>query len=244
MAVYQLAELTWEEVAALDRARTTVILPIGAIEAHGPHLPLSTDVTIAGAMAQAMAQQHPDRVWLILPAVSYSVAHFAAGFAGTLSIQPETATSLLVDIARAVAAQGFRILVIANAHFDPAHLAAIYAAIEKAPPELRVIFPDITRKPLASRLTEEFKSGACHAGQYETSIMLAVAPEAVRKVGQTLPPNPISLSQAIRAGKRTFEEAGGPRAYFGNPATATGEEGKEILRILGDTLPPANVLEP
>ncbi|MGH7521267.1 MAG: creatininase family protein, partial [Gemmatimonadales bacterium] len=56
MPVHELAQLTWEEVRDLDRERTLVILPVGAIEAHGPHLPLDTDVVIATAMARAGAK--------------------------------------------------------------------------------------------------------------------------------------------------------------------------------------------
>ena len=57
MPVHELAQLTWEEVRDLDRAQTLVILPVGAVEAHGPHLPLATDVVIAGAMARAGARR-------------------------------------------------------------------------------------------------------------------------------------------------------------------------------------------
>jgi creatinine amidohydrolase len=91
-----------------------------------------------------------------------------------------------------------------------------------------VTFPDITRKPWAVRLTAEFKSGACHAGQFETSIVMAERPDLVREsIRVTLDPNPTSLSQAIREGKKTFEEAGGPSAYFGFPRGASAAEGRD-----------------
>jgi creatinine amidohydrolase len=86
-------------------------------------------------------------------------------------------------------------------------------------------------------LTEEFQSGACHAGRYEGSVVMAARPEWVREdVRRSLPPNPSSLSTAIRAGAHTFVDAGGPRAYFGWPAEATAEEGRASVRILGDIL--------
>jgi len=102
---------------------------------------------------------------------------------------------------------------------------------------LPIIFPDLTRKPWSSRLGDEFRSGACHAGQFESSIVLSERPAAVREpVRRALAPNPRSLSDAIRAGKQTFEEAGGPRAYFGDPAAASADEGSRLVEMLGAIL--------
>ena len=241
MAVRCLADMTWEEVRDLERG-TIAVLPVGAIEAHGPHLPMSTDVIIADAMAEAGAERLAEAGFevLILPALSYTVARFAAGFAGTLSVQPETLSSLLVDLARSLRSHGVELLAIANAHLDPAHVGAIRAAeasCQGAADAARIIFPDISRQPWAPRLTEEFLSGACHAGRYEGSVMMAAAPALVREeILRDLPPNAASLSDAIREGKSTFEEAGGPRAYFGYPAEATAEEGRRTIDALGEIL--------
>ena len=240
MPIYELAQLTWEEVRDLDRARTIVVLPVGAMEAHGPHLPLATDVVIAAAMARAGARQlaarHPV---LILPGLSYTAAGFAAKFHGTLSVSGITVTALIVDIARSLSDQGFRALAIANAHLDPDHLTALHEAVKLAQADrlLPVVFPDLTRRPWGSRLGDEFKSGACHAGEFESSIMLREHPGGVRdKIRRTLSPNPRSLSEAIKSGKRNFDEAGGPRAYFGDPAAATPEIGATLVDALGGIL--------
>src|SRR5690606_12755060 len=144
------------------------------------------------------------------------------------------------DIAAALAGHGLRALATANAYLAPAHLASLDEAARRTP--LTVVFPDLTRKPWALRLTEEFRSGACHAGRYESSVVMAERPELVRdaiRVG--LPEVPHSLSVAIREGKRTFEEAGGPRAYFGDPASASAEEGRETVEALGKILEDAVV---
>ena len=241
MPVHELAQLTWEEVRDLERDRTLVLLPVGAIEAHGPHLPLDTDVVIATAMARAGAKRlgARDEVVLILPALAYTTAGFGAAFHGTLSISGGTVTALIVDLARSLARHSFRLLALANAHLDPAHLTALHEAVKLASDArlLPIVFPDLTRKPWGSRLGDEFRSGACHAGQFETSIVLTEHPAAVREnLRQSLAPNPRSLSDAIRAGKQTFEQAGGPRAYFGDPAAASADEGSRLMETLGAIL--------
>ena len=231
---------TYPEVAALDRGSAVPILPVGAVEAHGPHLPTSTDRIIALGMAEEGGRRLAEHGFrgLILPPIDYTAAPFAAGFAGTLSIRPETLTALVADIADGLRRQGFRRLVLANAHLDPGHLESLYAAKRRAGRDgFPVLFPDVTRKPWALRLGEEFRSGACHAGRYEGSMVMALEPDLVREELRTaLPPNPRSLSRAIREGLTTFEEAGGPEAYFGDPAAASAEEGLRLLRILGQIL--------
>lgn len=237
MQIYRLAEMTWTEVRGLDLDRAVAILPTGAVEAHGPHLPLATDGIIAGAMAEEGARRLASRdlVPLVLPGLDYTAAPFAAGFPGTLSIRPETLSALLIDIATALRRSGIPTLVIANAHLDPAHLGSIYSAVKhlRAETSLAVAFPDLTRKPWALRLGEEFLSGACHAGQYEGSVVMARRGDLVRDdVRAELAANPKSLSVAIRAGLETFEQAGGGMAYFGDPASATAKEGEETIEVL------------
>lgn len=247
MPVHELAQLTWEEVRDLDPARALVILPVGAIEAHGPHLPLDTDVVIATAMARAGARRLATRhEVLILPAFTYTAAGFGSAFQGTLSVWGITVTAVIVDLARSLSKHGFRLLAIANAHLDPEHLTSLTEAVKlgRAAGLLPIIFPDLTRKPWASRLGDEFKSGACHAGRFESSIVLNERPQSVREgIRESLAPNPKSLSEAIKSGRRTFEEAGGPRAYFGDPAAATAEEGSRLVEALGTILEEAVLAE-
>lgn len=241
VGVRELAELTFEEVRDLERARTVVVLPVGAIEAHGPHLPLATDVVIAQAMARAGAAALAVRGFgaLLLPPLPFTAAPFAAGFTGTLSISPGTVTAMVVDLASELTRHGFAAFAIANSHLDPSHLAALADAVVRARDArlLPVVCPDLTRRPWAERLTEEFRTGACHAGRFEGSVVLAERPDLVREDLRTaLPPNPLSLSTAIRAGAKSFESAGGPRAYFGWPAEASAEEGRATIVTLGGIL--------
>lgn len=241
MPPLRLREMTWTEVEALDRSRVVALMPVGAIEAHGPHLPLITDGIIGHAMANAAAArlETADLIPLLLPPLDYSAAPFAASFPGTISIAPETVTALLVDVASNLAGWGVPVIALANAHLDPSHLGCLHAAAAtvRESGRIQVAFPDLTRRPWGSRLTEEFRSGSCHAGQFEGSVILAARPEWVREdVRSTLAPNPTSLSSAIRHGHSTFDEAGGPQAYFGDPAAATWEEGEQTIQTLGQIL--------
>ena len=241
MTLHRLSDLTWEEVGALDLDRTVAILPVGATEAHGPHLPLDTDVTIAEAMAEAGGRRLSARGLeiVLLDGLRYTPAAFAARFPGTIDIGTATLTALVADIAASLGRAGIATLAIANAHFDPAHLEALRAAAAAVGEgdAVCVVFPDVTRRPWGSRLTEEFRSGACHAGRYEGSIVLARSPGRVRgEIMRELEDNPVSLSAAIAAGLGDFAEAGGARAYFGYPSQATAEEGRATIETLGDIL--------
>ncbi|HSM35723.1 MAG TPA: creatininase family protein [Longimicrobiales bacterium] len=236
----RLADMTWGEVRELAPPWIAV-LPIGAIEAHGPHLPLATDCIIAEAMAEAgagrLARSRASVV--LLPTLSYTPAPFAAGFAGTVSVPADAVREVVESVAEAVADAGAAAMAIANAHLDPAHVACLRNATATivAAGRISVAFPDVTRRRLADRLTEEFRSGACHAGRYEGSIVMAARPDLVRaSIAGSLPPNPASLVDAIEEGHTTFEAAGGPRAYFGWPSDASAEEGRRTIEILGDML--------
>jgi creatinine amidohydrolase len=245
MALWELSAVSWETLAGIDTRRAVAILPTGALEAHGPHLPLATDVIIAEAMARSAAERlaGTGREAILLPALPFTPAPFADGFPGTISISADTLECIVVDIGRALAAHGIRVLAIANAHLDPAHLKAVAAAGATLEHEgVAFAAPDITRRHLAERLTPEFQTGACHAGCFETSIVLAVLPELVDDaIRRELEPVPLSLSVAIGEGRRTFQEAGGARAYFGDPASATAAEGAASIDELGRILAEAVV---
>ncbi len=241
MAVHLLSALAWPQVRDLAARPSVAILPIGALEAHGPHLPVATDVVIAEAMAREGAHHLSAKGLevLVLPALPFTAAPFAAGFAGTVDVDAHAVVTLVAGIVRSLARHGIEITAIANAHFDPLHVSALRRAHSamSTGPEGRIVFPDVTRRRLAERLTDEFRSGACHAGRYEGSIVLAERPEWVQTdLMRQLAPNERSLVEASREGRETFEEAGGTDAYFGRPAEASAEEGRRIVRVLGEML--------
>ena len=233
--------LTWKEAAAAIRNGAVMILPVGSTEAHGPHLPLATDVIISEEMSRRAAVQLQARgiAALVLPPIAYSVTDFSADFAGTISIRPTTATALIRDICISHYKQGAQLVVIANSHLEPEHVASINDAVEQVRRETgrAVAFPDKRRRRWAAQLTEEFRRGDCHAGSYETSLVLAARADLVREdVRRRLERVPVSIAEKIRGGARTFKEAGGGEAYFGNPAEATCDEGEASYEALARML--------
>ncbi len=236
----ELASQLWPAVR--DRKRWIGLLPIGAIEAHGPHLPLATDGWIAEAMSlrgAALLEQAGVEA-LILPTHHYTPAGFAAGFEGTVNAPGAVVGGVVVSAARAIGQAGGQMLVVVNAHFDPANIAAIRTGVESAAQDSEaapVVFFDLTRRHHAERIGGEFATGACHAGRYEGSLMLAIRPDLVdREAAAGLEPYPQSLAEAIRSGARTFEELGGEQAYFGWPADASADEGSETLGLIAEML--------
>ena len=163
-------------------------------------------------------------------------APFAAAFAGTLDTSADATTRDHCRHCGKSGARGRAYAVIANAHHDPAHVEAIRAAVARRRGRCNaIVFPDLTTRKWAERLTDEFRSGACHAGRYEGSIVLARRRRS--SIGRGSAPcraNPQSLVDAIRRGRRRSRQAGGPEAYFGWPAEATAIEGQEIISRLGD----------
>jgi len=226
---------------ALESDKPVVaILPCGATEAHGPHLPLNTDVIISESMAIVSIPllQAAGYEAAILPPLAYMPANYAEAFAGTINVSAATAKALILDIARGLKAQGVGCLALANSHFDPANVTVLREVSDEIRQlGLPVAFPDFTRRKLAQTLTEEFQSGACHAGQYETSLILAARPDLVDEgMRRMLPDNPASLTEAFAKGARTFHEAGGPNAYFGYPRNATAQEGMRSYAIMAEAL--------
>ncbi|MCP4621903.1 MAG: creatininase family protein [Bradyrhizobium sp.] len=237
-----LGDQPWTRVQAAlaSGAPVVAILPLGAVEAHGPHLPLCTDVIISEGMARRAAAllEGQGMHAFVLPALAYAPAHYAAEFPGTISIGAATARAAILDIAASLKAQGFACLALANSHFDPANVTMLRGlAAEAAALGLPLAYPDFTRRALAAELTEEFVSGACHAGQFETSLVLADRPDLVDEPARAaLADNPASLVTAFAAGATTFSEAGGPQAYFGYPSRATAGEGAETSAIMAEAI--------
>jgi creatinine amidohydrolase len=235
--VRRLGELTFAEAEAARAAAPVVLLPIGSTEAHGPHLPLATDAILSDELAlrAAAALEDDGRATLIAPTLSYTITDYAAAFVGTISISAATATALVTEICVALIGQGFTRVCLMNSHLEPAHATSLREACARVAEQTGhpVAFPDQLEKRWARTLTDEYKRGACHAGSYETALVLAARPDLVRdEIRKTLMVKPIDLARAMREGKLTFAAAGADQAYFGNPAAATVEEGNDIYARL------------
>lgn len=219
-----------------DKKPLVALVPIGSTEPHGPHLGLGTDVVISAAACvratELLARKGPLAA-VIAPAVSYGVTDCAQGFAGAVSIPPAVLTGYIAAICDGLLAQGIRHVCLVNNHLEPAHDAAVRAVLDGRGKKVSVACP-LTRK-WARTLDAEFKSGACHAGLYETSIMMAAAPEMVDEATRsTLAPVPISLSRQLDAGVTTFAAMGMEQAYAGDPAAASIEEGERMIQRLAE----------
>lgn len=238
-----LAKRTWPEAEELFVPGTVAILPIGSTEPHGPHLPLDTDVTIALAQSRRAAERLASEgvCAVVLPALAYGLTRFTDGFAGGVSLRPGTLWALLEDVVCSLEDQGVEHVVFSNGHLEPEHVAVLRGVpldhAERAPGKAHVVFADNTRRRWAQTLGEEFASGECHAGRYESSIVMAADAGSVRAAEREgLPALEIGLLDQIKAGVKSFKAAGAERAYCGDPARASAEEGRELVERLADVI--------
>jgi creatinine amidohydrolase len=227
----RLDELTSPQLAALRERRPVALWPVGAVEPHGPHAPLGTDTLISAGICERAAQRLGDAV--VLPPLPFGVTRYGAAFAGAVGISEATLRTIVLDVAAALAAQGFRRLAIVNNHFEPEQVATLRAAAQEA----GALYLDLVRRANAERLTDEFRRGSGHAGRYETSLVLADAPQLVdREEMERLPAVEVDMPAAIAAGRTDFLAMGMEQAYCGAPAEATAEEGQDTFEILTDML--------
>jgi creatinine amidohydrolase len=183
----QLAALTWPQVEALLAAGCrTAVLPLGATEQHGPHLPFATDTWIAEALAERFCARVAEAVWL--PALPIGCSSEHAAFPGTLSLGADALHALLRDLLSSLARHGFETVFVFSGH------GGNYTALRAALPELQaaarpaqlIAFTDLDRVAAAWRQASAAagvtaSAAGHHAGELETSILLALRPDAVRR---------------------------------------------------------------
>jgi creatinine amidohydrolase len=178
----QWSELTTAEFAALDPEQTIAILPVAAIEQHGPHLPVSTDTTIAEGMLREVLARLPDDLFvLVLPlqAVGKSNEHLRSP--GTLTLSAETALRSWVEIGESVNRAGLRKLVIVTSHGGNIDLLAVAARELRVRFHMLVVHTSFRRLGLPKALFDDKEAAhGIHAGDIETSLMLHFRPDLVR----------------------------------------------------------------
>lgn len=204
-----LADATSPETAGAG----LVLVPVGSIEQHGPHLPLDTDTTIAIAVAEAVAKELPG-AW-VAPALSYGSSGEHQSFAGTASIGTEALAHVVLELTRSLRTWADRVVFV-NAHGG--NLTALRASDEVE------WVPCATEPPL--------NPGAdLHAGFTETSLMLHLRPDAVRlHLAETGNTQPLSeILPAMMAGGVGAVSANG---VLGDPAGASAAEGERLLKAM------------
>jgi creatinine amidohydrolase len=213
-----LAGATWPE-AERDMTGAVLAVPVGSTEQHGPHLPLSTDTDIAAALVERLAARRRDVV--AAPAVAYGSSGEHAGFAGTLSIGREATELLLVELGRSASAT-FAAVVLVSAHGG--NRVPVEHAERRLRAEGRRVLAVFPRWP-----------GDAHAGRVETSLMLALHPDRVRReraeAGATAPIDEL-MPRLLAGGVRPVSANG----VLGDPAGADAAEGRRLLDRAVDEL--------
>ena len=247
--IYQLEELAWPQIDALDRQRTLFILPVGMIEQHGPHLPVGADTIAvtyeAEGAATRVSRALPDWNIVMMPAINYG--HSGANQLGNMPIHPgtyairqSTLRSLVVDVGSQIAQNGFKWIFVVNGHGAPTHNIALNEACDFVSEAFRVTMLHLTalfngdvaiqargeKLKARSFSADELSSFGMdvHAGLGETSGMLAVRPDLVRPIFKSLP------SQAGRSLEELREIATMPgwQGYLSSPARATAAHGRAV----------------
>jgi mycofactocin precursor peptide peptidase len=204
----QLAEAAWPELEGGD----LLVVPLGATEQHGPHLPLGTDSELAQALAFAAAERVEGAQ--VAPLLPYGSSGEHQGFPGTISIGREALELVLVELCRSATAHFPRVLLL-NAHGGNAEpLAIAVARLREEGREVRAWTPAW--------------GGDAHAGRTETALMLSLAPGRVREA-RAAAGNPAPLPELLPALRAGGVRALAPNGVLGDPAGASAGEGRALL---------------
>ncbi|WP_366656129.1 creatininase family protein [Fodinicurvata sp. EGI_FJ10296] len=230
--------LTSAEVGAVDR-KTVVVLSIAAIEQHGPHLAVSTDAVIGGYLLDRLDEAVGDDI-LILPQIKVCCSEHHMDFAGTLSVSHETFLAYAGDMLTSVMRQGFRNIVILNSHGG--NQAVGQVLVEKLGarhPDCRIAFMTWWQlaAPALRTIRESAFGGINHACEFETSLMLHTAPQAVRPdliTGMSRAPTFDWAEGDMLTGARgliyrSMAEKSGGTGTVGDPSLGTAEKGQRIV---------------
>jgi len=243
------AYLTSPEIAALPhKDRVVLVQPLGAVEQHGPHLPLVVDAAISmgvlGKTLQRLETVAPQVPVYALPPLYYGKSNEHIGFAGTVTLKATTLMALLTDIAESLYRSGFRKLVFLNSHGGQPQILEIVAR------DLHAQYPDFSLFPLftwrvpnacGELLTAKELEFGIHAGDGETSLMLALYPELVH-LERAVCEYPAGLPQEKRPHSLLSMEGANPFAWvmadltksgvLGDATAASLEKGEQILTSL------------
>jgi len=219
-------DLTMPEFEAARDQLQTVILPVGSVEEHGPHLPLGTDTFHAMEVARRVAELRPV---IVAPPVFYGICRSTREHPGTVSLSGDTLRALLKDLGREFYRQGLRRLIFISGHAGGTHMCALLEAGEAlleefADVRLAVVnVLDLLREVLTARPDLIKTKGDSHAGEVETAIMLAAHPHLVK--GRAPAEWPSFPNYELVRDKRRYW----PGGVWGDPGPAAAAQGEEIL---------------
>jgi creatinine amidohydrolase len=209
---------------AQDKA--VAVLPVGSFEQHGPYLPLATDTIIAWEVAQRCAEAYD---LLLLPPLTFSCSHEHAGFPGTVSVSAATLTRIVEDVAGELVRQRVHKLVVINAHGGNSVLNNVVQQANAVQRSM-LLYPNSYNWNLA-RTTSGCVTNAhqdMHAGEAETSILLAIAPELVRPGWENADHEVDDRSLLTLIGMDGYTDTG----VIGRPSLASPQKGIAVLKAL------------
>lgn len=226
-------EMTMVEFAEGLKLTTSVVIPFGSTEEHGPHLPLSTDTLQPTSVAIELSERRP---LFVAPSVPYGVCRSSANHPGTIGISTATLRSLTIDLVESFYRQGLRCFVLLSGHAGGTHLATMIDAGE----ELLVRFDDLqiavlNEFMLAGENGEGIieTPGDSHAGEIETSRLLYTHEQLVRKGSIPKAEFPGFPDRGILVRDK---QAYWPGGVWGNPEKADRVKGRKLHDVLVDAL--------
>jgi creatinine amidohydrolase len=220
---HQWDALTRDEITELA-PHALLVIPLGALEQHGPHLATGTDSLIVGEIAsRACARAARPAAIVVAPTLPVGASEHHLPFGGTLSISPSTLSSLLRDVVASAAEVGFRRVLLLNGHGGNA--ATCKVVCSEATTELDLQISCLSYWDVLSEQKPEWQLVPGHAGAFETALVLALRPERVRS--DRVRPSPAPLRGSARnVSPSTWREIDG---FTDDPRAATGALGHEIL---------------
>lgn len=179
-----LREMTWEEIKEISNPETIVVMPTGAIEQHGPHLPIEVDSRLAETVVLKAAQRAAESVNVVVaPTLYFGASSYWMPYAGTMSLELPTYLEVISQLAGSLIHHGFRKILLVNGHGgnnDPLKLAARMIADRTGVAIATTSYWYLAQEKFANIRDVETGSIPGHACDFETSMMMAVRPELVK----------------------------------------------------------------
>jgi len=233
-------ELTWPDARQRLREVDVALLPVGAIEQHGPHLPLDTDAFDADYLARAVAARCRDPKPLVMPLIPYGVSYHHDDFSGTLSVTNETLARMVYEIGMSAARSGITKLVIINGHGGNGPTLNFAAQMINRDAHIFVcVDSGETSDADIYKMIET--PNDVHAGEFETSTSLAVRPHLVQmdKAEKLVPrfsSRHLDFTATEGVSWYAFTHKISPSGVMGDPTKATAEKGERMWQIMIDHL--------